>query len=156
MTSFNVGGKVRLTGESWPDGTEGWYNGKAPLRGTEHIITGLDEEDAAFTDTNGQTWYVDGEQSDAWAAELVERAPVPDKHGEDAEVVHDDPVNHPSHYTAYNGIEVIQLTEQLNFCRGNAVKYIARAGLKDPDKEIEDLEKAAFYIQREINRLKQM
>lgn len=65
-----------------------------------------------------------------------------------------DPVNHPSHYTRFKGIEVIQLTEQLNFCRGNAVKYIARAGAKDDSKEIEDLEKARWYIDREIERLK--
>lgn len=65
-----------------------------------------------------------------------------------------DPVNHPSHYTAYKGVEVIELTEQMNFCRGNAVKYIARAGLKDPGKEVEDLEKARWYIDREIARLK--
>lgn len=64
-----------------------------------------------------------------------------------------DAVNHPSHYTSYKGIEVIQLTEQMNFCKGNAVKYIARAGLKDPSKEIEDLEKACWYINREIERL---
>lgn len=63
-------------------------------------------------------------------------------------------INHPSHYTAYKGIEVIDLTEQMNFNRGNAVKYIARAGLKDPDKEVEDLEKAVWYIKREIQRLK--
>lgn len=64
-----------------------------------------------------------------------------------------DSVNHPSHYTAYKGVEIIDLTEQMNFCRGNAVKYIARAGLKDPNKEIEDLEKARWYINREIERL---
>ena len=64
-----------------------------------------------------------------------------------------DVVNRPAHYTAYP-VEVIQLTEHLNFCRGNAVKYIARAGLKDPDREIEDLQKAAWYINREITRLK--
>ena len=65
-----------------------------------------------------------------------------------------DAVDHPAHYTAYP-VEVIQLTEHLNFCRGNAVKYIARAGLKDPDREIEDLQKAAWYINREITRLKE-
>lgn len=65
-----------------------------------------------------------------------------------------DAVNHPSHYTAYKGVEVIQLTEQMNFNRGNAVKYIARAGLKNPATEIEDLEKARWYIDREIKRLK--
>ena len=41
----------------------------------------------------------------------------------------------------------------LNFHRGNAVKYIARAGKKNPEKEIEDLKKAAWYINREIERL---
>jgi hypothetical protein len=66
----------------------------------------------------------------------------------------EDMVNHPSHYTAYKGIEIIQLTEQLNFCRGNAVKYIARAGLKSEATEIQDLEKASWYINREIERLK--
>lgn len=65
-----------------------------------------------------------------------------------------DPVNHPSHYTAYNGLEVIDFTEQMNFNRGNAVKYVARAGLKNPETEIEDLEKAVWYLQREISRLK--
>jgi len=67
-----------------------------------------------------------------------------------------DPVNHPSHYTAYP-VEVIVLTECMNFNRGNAVKYIARAGLKNPTAaaEIEDLEKASWYIRREIERLRQ-
>ncbi|MGV0949443.1 MAG: DUF3310 domain-containing protein [Azonexus sp.] len=64
-----------------------------------------------------------------------------------------DPVNHPAHYKLANGVEVIQLTEQLNFCRGNAVKYIARAGRKDRASEIEDLLKARWYINREIERL---
>lgn len=64
-----------------------------------------------------------------------------------------DNVDHPSHYTSYKNIEVIQLTEQMNFNRGNAVKYIARAGLKDPDKELEDLEKARWYLDREIARV---
>ena len=64
-----------------------------------------------------------------------------------------DPVNHPSHYTAYKGLEVIDLTEQMNFNRGNAVKYICRAGLKDPATEIQDLKKAVWYLNREIARL---
>jgi len=64
-----------------------------------------------------------------------------------------DPVTYPAHYTRFP-VEVIELTEHLNFCRGNAVKYIARAGAKDPLKEVEDLEKAVWYIQREISRMK--
>lgn len=64
-------------------------------------------------------------------------------------------VNHPNHYLANSGIEVIDAIEawNLNFSRGNAIKYIARAGIKNPDKEIEDLQKAAWYINREIERL---
>lgn len=64
-----------------------------------------------------------------------------------------DAVNHPSHYNAFPGVEVIELTQHLNFCKGNAVKYLARAGLKDPAKEIEDLRKAIWYVEREIARL---
>lgn len=66
-----------------------------------------------------------------------------------------DNVNHPSHYTD-GKIEVIDFIEdkRLNFHRGNAVKYISRAGKKDPAKEIEDLEKAVWYLQREIEKLK--
>ena len=65
-----------------------------------------------------------------------------------------DNVNHPSHYTD-GKIEVIDFIEdkKLNYHRGNAVKYICRAGKKDPAKEIEDLEKAVWYINREIQRL---
>lgn len=68
----------------------------------------------------------------------------------------DDPVNHPSHYTD-GKIEVIDYIEdkQLGFHLGNAVKYISRAGKKDPDKEIEDLEKAVWYIQRYIEMRKE-
>lgn len=64
-----------------------------------------------------------------------------------------DAVNHPAHYTAYKGIEVIDLTEQMNFNRGNAVKYICRAGIKNPDAEVEDLNKAIWYLRREISRI---
>jgi hypothetical protein len=65
-----------------------------------------------------------------------------------------DAVNHPSHYTD-GKIEVIDFIEDknLSFHRGNAVKYIARAGKKDPAKEIEDLRKAIWYLTREIQRL---
>lgn len=66
-----------------------------------------------------------------------------------------DPVDHPAHYTAHpSGVECIQVTEAFNFCRGNAIKYIWRAGEKGgAEKEIEDLRKARWYIDREIARL---
>jgi hypothetical protein len=64
-------------------------------------------------------------------------------------------VNHPSHYNT-GKIEVIDFIEdqKLNFNTGNAVKYIARAGKKNPEKEQEDIEKAIWYLQRELNRFK--
>lgn len=63
-----------------------------------------------------------------------------------------DPVSNPKHYTSsLSGVECIDVVEHLNFCRGNAIKYIWRAGLKGD--EIEDLKKAAWYIAREIQRL---
>lgn len=69
----------------------------------------------------------------------------------------EDNVNHPSHYTWLKklcGIEVLDITRHLDFNTGNAVKYLLRAGRKDPKKTIEDLEKAIFYIKDKINMLK--
>lgn len=66
-----------------------------------------------------------------------------------------DAVNHPTHYTSHpNNIECIDITEHMNFCVGNAVKYLWRSGKKGD--EIEDLRKAAWYIQREIERLEKL
>ena len=65
-----------------------------------------------------------------------------------------DPVNHPSHYNAHpSGIECIQITEHMGFNLGNAIKYVWRADLKND--AIEDLRKAAWYINREIQRREQ-
>lgn len=58
-----------------------------------------------------------------------------------------DPVSHPAHYTSYPH-EVIELTEHLGFCLGNAVKYILRAPFKG--NELQDLKKARWYIERII------
>ena len=84
----------------------------------------------------------DGRQFNGWAPKKP-KAPK----------VHDI-VSHPSHYTDGN-IEVIDFIEdkKLGFHLGNAVKYISRAGKKDPTKKVEDLRKAAWYINREIERL---
>jgi len=62
-----------------------------------------------------------------------------------------DLVNEPPHYKAHpSGIECIQITEHMNFCLGNALKYIWRSDHKGAD--IQDLEKAMWYLQREIMR----
>ena len=66
---------------------------------------------------------------------------------------HHDLVNHPGHYTEHpSGVECIQNTEHMNYCLGNAVKYIWRAGLKS-SSPVEDLRKARWYIDRELQRL---
>jgi hypothetical protein len=65
----------------------------------------------------------------------------------------EDIVNNPKHYTHHpSGIEAIQITEHFNFNIGNTIKYCWRAGLKG--NAVEDLEKAKWYIQREITRIK--
>lgn len=76
----------------------------------------------------------------------------------------DEQVNHPNHYggkeNPYEAIKVIEAWS-LDFCLGNTVKYISRAGSKreamkpDLDKHIEDLEKAEWYLKRKIEQLKQ-
>ena len=81
----------------------------------------------------------------AWCLEIADKGTQPDS------------VNHPSHYTS-GKIEVIDFIEdkELGFHLGNAVKYISRAGRKNPDKIVEDLQKAVWYINREIGRLEGM
>ena len=76
------------------------------------------------------------------------------------DLVKEDNVNHPSHYTSHpSGVECITITQHHDFCIGNAIKYLWRAGLKkdadksDIEKEIEDLEKARWYINQKIRLL---
>jgi len=58
-------------------------------------------------------------------------------------------IDHPKHYNSHpSGIECIDVAETLNFCLGNALKYLMRAGLKDSSTRKTDLEKAKWYIQR--------
>lgn len=65
-------------------------------------------------------------------------------------------INHPDHYLGERKYEPIDVINDwgLNFQTGNAVKYISRAGRKNSDATIEDLEKAVWYLQWEINYLK--
>ncbi len=64
----------------------------------------------------------------------------------------DDMVNNPPHYTQHpSGVECISITEHYNFNIGNAIKYLWRSDEKHDDAG-EDLKKAAWYINRELNR----
>lgn len=65
-----------------------------------------------------------------------------------------DNVNHPKHYTSDpSGVECIEITRHRNFNIGNAIKYLWRNGLKDSDSQVQDLQKAVWYINDEIERL---
>ena len=70
-------------------------------------------------------------------------------------------VNHPKHYNSDpSGIECIEVVKHRDFCIGNAIKYLWRAGLKEEEgltnkeKQIEDLQKAIWYINKEIELIK--
>lgn len=67
----------------------------------------------------------------------------------------EDEINHPKHYTSHPaGIECIDVVEHMSFNLGNAVKYLWRTGLKPTEPAEKDLQKAIWYINREIARLK--
>ena len=64
-------------------------------------------------------------------------------------------VNHPEHYNKHpSGVECIDIVRHMNFNLGNVIKYLWRAGLKDGNADIQDLEKAKWYLEDEIKRIK--
>ena len=139
MTDFNVGDTIRASGAAWDD-----------LKGQLGKVTALQDDRpdrplVAFA-RGEPTWLAWGK----YAVELVRAADVAQEETNEVS----DAIN-PSHYQGFsNGAQVVDITENLNFNRGNAVKYLARAGAKDPAKEVEDLEKSLWYTQRELDRLK--
>lgn len=88
--------------------------------------------------------------TDRAVIKAVETAVAESENVEDADA-QPEMVDHPKHYNMYKGVEVIDLVEQMKFNPGNAVKYLTRAPFKG--NEIQDMEKAIWYIQREIERL---
>ena len=76
------------------------------------------------------------------------------KDGRKPESCNDNIVSHPSHYTS-GKIECIDFIQdkELNFCKGNVIKYVVRAGKKSKDTELQDLKKARQYLDFEIKRL---
>lgn len=130
---------------------------RLPLVRSETVSACTQEWDcpAAMTHEPGCTWYFDDEKhlsrnsaSDIPTCEHVMSdgsCPVCDD-------TTPDPVNSPAHYTWLGGIEVIDITEHLSFTLGNVIKYVLRADHKG--RPLEDLEKAAWYLNREIDRRK--
>lgn len=67
-----------------------------------------------------------------------------------------DNVDHPKHYNVHpSGVECIEIVRHMNFNLGNVIKYLWRDGIKDTDTPLEDLKKAAWYLQDEIKRREQ-
>lgn len=117
------------------------------------------EKNSCITDEQGDEshYWCDGEHA-LFFEKLEENTTEPMVNDNERE----DKVNHPSHYTWLKdmcGIEVIDITRHLDFNMGNAIKYILRSGRKsengysNKDKAIEDLKKAIFYINDEINNV---
>ena len=140
MTEFNVGDTVVATGEAWHD-----------LKGELGKVTALQDD---RPDRPLVVFAGGGFNLGAWGEYTVELARAVNVAQEETNEVPADAIN-PPHYQGFsNGAQVVDITEHLSFNRGSAVKYLARAGKKDPAKEIEDLEKSLWYTQRELDRLK--
>lgn len=149
-TGFAVGAKVRVRED---------YHGKALIdtmekfKGKVVTISDITSSGEYHIEEDGRVFFWTAEMFEPVAEndpvlKVKETIPNPDSR-------RDDPVNHPSHYTD-GRIEVIDFIQdkKLNFCRGNIVKYVARAGKKgDKTKEIEDLKKARQYCDFEIKAL---
>ncbi|MFD5069168.1 DUF3310 domain-containing protein [Streptomyces sp. NPDC058369] len=151
MSNFEVGDHVVVVKNNHP--TQG-----VNCIGRRGIVTSVKEEEeyevGVLLEGKAYSVYFDSEELEL---ESVYDALSAEPSSDDSNVVtRSDVVNHPSHYADgwSNGAEVIDITEHLNFNRGNAVKYLSRAGKKGgPEKELEDLQKALWYVSREVERL---
>ena len=145
MVTMRVGGRYRLrNGEVWTCETEtgsGAYLISSDRDSGKHCYS-------SWVDRSG------GVYGDSTPSDYDVIAEVTDDATSEPKQVESDDVNHPKHYTSHpSGVECIAITEHFGFNVGNAIKYLWRAGLKTDDP-ITDLEKAAWYVAREIQRLK--
>lgn len=120
---------------------------------SENVLEKIEENDNMNTKIEEENKVNELDLKDSEIPKEVEENIEAEEVGHGEEIVNDS-VNHPSHYTD-GKIEVMDFIEdkQLNFARGNVIKYVSRAGKKDPNKELEDLNKAMWYLKREIERL---
>jgi hypothetical protein len=155
---FKVGDKVRVRSLDWYNenkglgySTKGNYNFSQPMSEycgmTATVIKVLGNRyylDLDDKEWNWQDWMLEDEV-------VTENYETPNNN---------DNVNHPKHYTSHpSGVECIEITKHYDFCIGNAIKYLWRAGLKSEqgyssdEKQIEDLKKAIWYINKKIEML---
>jgi hypothetical protein len=138
LTEFKVGDWVEITGWGGSNGTKLQIREVPTPEDRFYRFEGKDNY-YGFTDT-----YLKASK-----ALKAAKAAHPSKGKVD---VVNDPVNKPAHYTQYP-VEVIELTRHMSFNRGNAVKYVARAGFKDKATEKQDIEKAIWYLQDDLKEL---
>lgn len=145
MVTMRVGGRYRLrNGEVWTCDDETAGRGYRICSDTDYI----GHRSSLWVSDRGRAYNDETEDQNDVIAEVTDDATS------DPQQVEADDVNHPKHYTSHpSGVECITITECFNFNTGNAIKYLWRAGLKTDDP-IADLEKAAWYVAREIQRLK--
>lgn len=168
MSKFNVGDKVRIKGDlSKCEFGYSYYMER--FAGKKATVINTFGKGGIKLDIDKQVWNWSEnvleliEESDNMNTKIEEGNKINESDLKDTETSKEvkddknDPVNHPSHYTDTK-IEVMDYIEDkgFNFALGNAVKYISRAGRKDKNKTIEDLEKAEWYLNREIERLKKL
>lgn len=143
--------------------TEEWN----PVEGFDaNVVTWQNSRNsAAFSDDGGDSYWlvddpvVDGKRTKYPTVNVYSKGSVADDVDEDAtdedtmEAGVPDMVNHPPHYNSHpSGVECITVTRWFNFNLGNVIKYIWRAGIKDEEATLEDLKKARWYLDNEIDR----
>lgn len=168
MSKFNVGDKVRIK-ENLSECEFGYNRYMEEFAGKKATVIKTFGKGGIELDIDKQVWNWSEnvleliEKNDNMNTKIEEGNKVNESDLKDTETSKEvkddknDPVNHPSHYTDTK-IEVMDYIEDkgFNFALGNAVKYISRAGRKDKNKTIEDLEKSRWYLNREIERLKKL
>lgn len=165
MSKFNVGDKVRIK-EDLSECEFGYTPYMEEFAGEEATVINTFGKGVIKLDIDEQVWDWSEnvleliEEEKTVNTKIEEGNKVNESDLKDSEIskeVKNDTVNHPSHYTDGN-IEVMDFIEdkQLNFARGNVIKYVSRAGKKDPNKELKDLLKSMWYLNREIERLKKL
>ena len=155
----HVGGFIECCACNLSESTEDWY---AQFKTPRDAIAHLKQHKKAGHDIGGAIKKIKKAYADLDTAiepyvrseEEKEQVRKIMRESRKLDSAEPDLVNHPPHYTSDpSGVEAITVLRHRNYNIGNAMKYLWRAGLKNQETHIQDLQKAIFYINDEINRL---
>lgn len=155
----HVGGFIECCACSLKESTVDWY---AQFKTPREAIAHLKEHKKAGHDIGGAIKKIKNEYADLdtsiepYVRSEEEKEQIRKLMRESRKLQPSEPdlVNHPPHYTSDpSGVEAITVLRHRNYNIGNAMKYLWRAGLKNQETHVQDLQKAIFYINDEINRL---